>query len=108
MCCSRSFFLVIFGALFLAIFLERFQDLFLRDSVGDVCMNPSWFFSFVSPPKSVSKGARFWGFFDSLDLASFGGQKLGYGLPMRCSYYPQSLAQIRGAIREIGSWFWGS
>jgi hypothetical protein len=26
---------------------------------------------------------------------------------MRCSYYPQSLAQIRGAIREIGSWIWG-
>jgi hypothetical protein len=41
-------------------------------------------------------------------LASFGGQKLGYGLHMRCSYYPQSLAQIRGTIREIGSWIWGS
>jgi hypothetical protein len=27
---------------------------------------------------------------------------------MRCSYYPQSLVQIRGAIREIGSWIWGS
>jgi hypothetical protein len=26
---------------------------------------------------------------------------------MRCSYYPQSLAQIRGAIREIGSGIWG-
>jgi hypothetical protein len=24
-----------------------------------------------------------------LDLASFGGHKLGYGLPMRCSYCPQ-------------------
>jgi hypothetical protein len=42
-----------------------------------------------------------------LDLTSFGGHKLGYGLPMRCSYYPQSLVQIRGAIREIGSWIWG-
>jgi hypothetical protein len=42
------------------------------------------------------------------DLASFGGQNLGYGVSMRCSYYPQSLAQIRGAIREIGSWIWGS
>jgi hypothetical protein len=42
-----------------------------------------------------------------LDLASIGGIKLGYGLPMRCSYYPQSLAQIRGAIREIGSWICG-
>jgi hypothetical protein len=26
---------------------------------------------------------------------------------MRCSYYPQSLVKIRGAIREIGSWIWG-
>jgi hypothetical protein len=78
------------------------------------------FFLFDSPPKSVSKGARFWGFQCSrvgrvlgtissipLDLASFGGHKLGYGLPMRCSFYPQSLAKIRGTIREIGSWIWG-
>jgi hypothetical protein len=73
------------------------------------------------PLPNVRKGARFWGFRCSrvrgvlggissiaLDLASFGGQNLGYGLPMRCSYYPQSLAQICGAIREIGSWIWGS
>jgi hypothetical protein len=43
-----------------------------------------------------------------LDLASFGGLKLGYGLLMRCSYYPQSLAQVRGPIREIKVWIWGS
>jgi hypothetical protein len=68
----------------------------------------------------VSKGARFWGFQCSrvrgalggissipLDLASFGGQNLGYGVPLRRSYYTQSLVQIRGAIREIGSWIWG-
>jgi hypothetical protein len=49
----------------------------------------------------VSKGARFWGFLLSrvrgvlgeissipLDLASFGGLNLGYGVPMRCSYFP--------------------
>jgi hypothetical protein len=36
-----------------------------------------------------------------LDLASFGGQKLVYGLLMRYFYYPQSVAQVRGAIREI-------
>jgi hypothetical protein len=69
-----------------------------------------------SPLKSVSKGARFWGFLGSrvrgvlgvissipLDLASFGGPNLGYGVSMRCSYYPQSLAQIREAIwdREL-------
>jgi hypothetical protein len=43
-----------------------------------------------------------------LDLACFGGQILGYGLPMRCSYYTQCLAQVRGAIREIKVWIWGS
>jgi hypothetical protein len=26
---------------------------------------------------------------------------------MRCSYYPQSLVQVRGAIREIEIWIWG-
>ena len=69
----------------------------------------------------MSKGARFWGFLGSrvsgvlggtslipLDLVSFGGPNLGYGVPMRCSYYPQSLVQNRGAIWEIGSWIWGS
>jgi hypothetical protein len=69
----------------------------------------------------MSKGARFWGFRCSrvrgvlggissipLDLASFGRPNLGYGVPMRCSYYPQSLAQICGAIQEIGSWILGS
>jgi hypothetical protein len=67
----------------------------------------------------VTSGARFWGFrcsrvrgvlggisLISLDLASFGGQNLGYGLLMRCSYYPQSLVQVRGAIREIEVWIW--
>jgi hypothetical protein len=69
----------------------------------------------------VSKGARFWSFRGSrvrgvlggissipLDLTSFGGQNLGYRHPMRCSYYPQSLTQISGAIWEIGSRIWGS
>jgi hypothetical protein len=57
-----------------------------------------------SPPKSVSKGARFWGFPCSrvrgvlggislipLVWTSFGGIKLGYGLLMRCSYCPKVL-----------------
>jgi hypothetical protein len=74
-----------------------------------------------SPPKSVSKGARFWGFSSfrvrgvlggisliSSFWTSFGGIKLSYGLLMRCSYYPQSLVQVRGAIREIEVWIWGS
>jgi hypothetical protein len=73
------------------------------------------------PPKLAIKGARFWGFRCSrvrgvlgkissipLDLASFGGPNLSYGVPMRCSCYPQSLVQIRWAIWEIRSWIWGS
>jgi hypothetical protein len=106
---------------FLAIFLERCRDLSLWDLVGDVCMNPSWFFSLWFPSQIRKQRGSIWGFRCSrvrgvlggissipLNLASIGGQKLGYGVPMRCSYYPQSLAQIRGAIREIGSWIWGS
>jgi hypothetical protein len=63
----------------------------------------------------VSEGARFGGFLRfrvsgvlggnpsiHLDLASFGGPNCSYGIPMRYSYYPQSLMQIRGANREIG------
>jgi hypothetical protein len=74
-----------------------------------------------SPPKSVNKGARFWGFPSSrvrgvlggissipLVWTSFGGIKLGYGILMRCSYCPQSLVQACGAIREIKAWFWRS
>jgi hypothetical protein len=74
-----------------------------------------------SPPKSVSLGARFWGFRCSRvrgvlggissippDLASFGGQNHGYGLLMRCSYYPQSLVRVHGVIREIEVWIWRS
>jgi hypothetical protein len=77
--------------------------------------------AFDSPPKSVSYGARFWGFLCSrvrgvlggissipLDLTSFGGIKHGYGLLMRCSYYPRSPVQICGAIREIKALNWGS
>jgi hypothetical protein len=68
----------------------------------------------------VSKRAWFRGFLGSrvrgvlsgissvpLDLASFGGPNLDYGVRMRCSYYPQSLAQIREVIWEIESWIWG-
>jgi hypothetical protein len=64
----------------------------------------------------MSKGARFWGFLGSwvrgvlggissipLILASFGRPNLGYGVPMRCSYYPQRLVQNCGAIRVIRS-----
>jgi hypothetical protein len=74
-----------------------------------------------SPPKSVSEGARFWGFpcsrvrgaFGGISLiplvwTSFGGIKLGYGLHMRFPNCPQSLVQACGAIREIKAWIWRS
>jgi hypothetical protein len=74
-----------------------------------------------SPPKFVSKGARFWGFPSSrvrgvldrissipLVWTSFGGIKLGYGLLMRCSYCPKSIVQACGAIREVKAWIWRS
>jgi hypothetical protein len=79
-------------------------------------MNSSWFLPFDSPPKFVSKGARFWDFLlsrvrgilggissISLVLASFGGPNLDYGVPIRCSYNPQNLVRICGANQEIGS-----
>jgi hypothetical protein len=72
-------------------------------------------------PLPNPKGARFWGFPSSRVRGvlggissippfwtSFGWIKLGYGLLMRCSYYLQSLVQVRGAIWEIEVWIWGS
>jgi hypothetical protein len=121
MCCSRSFFLVIFEALSWWFSWSDFETFLLGIWWGMYAWTLRGSFPFDSPPKSVSKGARFWGsrcsrvkgilggiFSIPIDLASLGGQNLGYGMPMRCSYYPQSLAQIRGAIWEIGSRIWGS
>jgi hypothetical protein len=106
---SWCFLRVVFGTLLLGICWGKFVGT-LRGSLG--CDSPS---------KSVSKGARFWGFPSSRVRGvlgaissippfwtSFGGIKLGYGLLMRCSFYPQSLVQVRGAIREIEVWIWGS
>jgi hypothetical protein len=120
MCCSRSFFLVIFGAFSWRFSWSDFEAFLFGILWGVYAWALRGSFPFDSPPKSVSKGARFWGFRCSrvrgvlggislipLNLASFGGQNLGYGVPMRCFYCPQSLVQIRGAIREIGSWIWG-
>jgi hypothetical protein len=118
---SRFSFLVIFGAFSWRFYWRDFEAFLLWIWWGIYPWALRGSFPFDSPPKSVSKGARFWGFrcsrvrgvlggisSISLNLASFGGPNLGYGVPMRCSYYPQSLEQIRGAIREIGSWIWGS
>jgi hypothetical protein len=84
-------------------------------------VNPSWFFCLWFPSQILELRGSILGFRCSrvrgvlggissipLDLTSFGRYKLGYGLLMRCSYYPQSLAQVHGAIREIKVWIWGS
>jgi hypothetical protein len=120
MCCFRFSFLVIFRALSWRFSWSDFEAFIFGFWWGMYAWTLRGSFPFDSPPKSVSKGARFWGFRGSrvrgvlggicsipLVLASFGGPNLGYGVLMRCSYYPQSLVQNRGAIREIGSWFWG-
>jgi hypothetical protein len=61
MCCSRLFFLVIFEAFFLAIFLEGFRGLSLWDLVGDVCMSPSWFFTLLFPSQiREQRGSILW------------------------------------------------
>jgi hypothetical protein len=105
----------------LVISLGCFQDLALGDLMGKFVGTLRGFLGCDSPPKFVSKGARFWGFLSSRVRGvlggissipplwtSFGGINLGYGLLMRCSYYPQSLVQVRRAIQEIEVWIWGS
>jgi hypothetical protein len=103
----------------LAIFLWWFWDLSLWDLVGVYAWTLHGSFPSDSLPKSVSKGARFWGFprfresgvlggnpTIPLDLTSSGGPNRSYGMPMRYSYYPQSLVWICWANREIGIWIW--
>jgi hypothetical protein len=106
---------------FLGDFFGLFLGPFSWDLMGEICGTLRGSLDCDSPPKSVSKGAPFWGFPSSRVRGalggissippfwtSFGGIKLGYGLLMRCSYYPQRLVQVRGAIREIEVWIWGS
>jgi hypothetical protein len=89
--------------------------------MGEICGNPSWFFGLPFPSQIRELRGSIWGFrcfrvrgvlggisLIPLDLASFGGQNRGYGLLMRCSYHPQSLVQVCGAIREIEVWTWRS
>jgi hypothetical protein len=72
-----------------------------------------------SPPKSVSKGARFWGFPSSRVRVvlggissippfwkSFGGIKLGYGLLMSVPITPKSCSSP-WRDSEIEVWIWG-
>jgi hypothetical protein len=68
----------------------------------------------------MSKASRFLGFLLSrvrgvlggissipLDLASFSGPNLGYGMSMRCSDYPQSLCKSVERIGRSGVGFRG-
>jgi hypothetical protein len=104
----------------LVVFLVCFRDLAHGDLMGKICGNPSWFFFLWFPSQIRELRGSILGFRCSsvtgvlggissipLDLASFGGHKLVYGLPMRCPYYPQILAQVRGMIREIEVWILG-
>jgi hypothetical protein len=82
----------------LVISLGCFRDLALGDLMREICGTLHGSLGCDSPPKSVSKGARFWGFPSSRVCCAlggissippfwtcFGGIKLGYGLLMRCS-----------------------
>jgi hypothetical protein len=62
MCCSHSFFLVVFGALSWRFSWKDFEAVFLRICCGMHARTLRGSFPFDSPPKSVRKGARFWGF----------------------------------------------
>jgi hypothetical protein len=120
MCCSRSFFLVIFGAFSWRFFWSDFEAFLFGIWWGIHASTLCGSFPFDSPPKSVSKGARFWGFrcfrfrgvFGGvssipLDLASFGGQNLDCRVPMRCSYYPKVLRKSMERFGRSGVGFGG-
>jgi hypothetical protein len=62
MCCSRSFFFVIFRALSWGFSWRDFKADFLRICWGMYARILRGSFPFDSPPKSVRKGAPFWGF----------------------------------------------
>jgi hypothetical protein len=107
-----------FSEPFLSGFLVAVSRPFYLGSGAGVCLNPSWFFSLWFPSQIREQRGSILGFLLSrvrgvlggissipLDLASFGGPNLGYGVPMRYSYYPQSLVQIRWVIGRSGVGF---
>jgi hypothetical protein len=82
----------------LVISVGCFRDLSLGNLMGKIVGTLRGSLGCDPPPKSVSKGARFWGSLSSwvgsalgeISLippfwTSFGGIKLGYGLLIRCS-----------------------
>jgi hypothetical protein len=122
LCLSRFPFLVIFRACSWRISWDGFDTFLFGIWWGMYLWTLRGSFPFDFPlPNPWVKGFNF-GFFllsrgrgvlveissIPLDLSSFGGPDVAYGVPMRCSYYPQSLVRICGANREIGSLIWGS
>jgi hypothetical protein len=112
MCCSRLFFLVIFGALSWRFSWSDFGTFLFGICWGMYAWILRGSFPFDSPPKSVSKGARFRGFrclrvrgvlggisSIPLNLASIGGQKLGYGVPWGVPTIPKVL---RKSVERFG------
>jgi hypothetical protein len=78
------------------------------------------YFPCDSPPKSVNKGARFWGFLRfresgvlggnhsiPLDSLSFGGQNRSYGCPRGTPSIPKVLCESVERIGRSGFGFWG-
>jgi hypothetical protein len=62
MCCSHSFLLVIFGAFSWRFSRSDFEAFLFGTCWGMYAWTLRYSFPFDSPPKSVRKGARFWGF----------------------------------------------
>jgi hypothetical protein len=120
LCCSRLFLVVIFGALFWWFFWCLSGPCFWRFDGGNSCEPFVVLLPLIPLPNPWVKVSILWfsvfrvrwvlGGISSipLDLASFDGQNRGYGLLMKCSYYPQSLVEVCGAIREIEVWIWRS
>jgi hypothetical protein len=110
-CCSRSFFLVIFGAHSWRFSWSVFGTFLLGIWWGMYAWTLRGSFPFHSPPKSVGEGARFWGFRCSrvrgvlggissipLDLESFGDRNLSMD-------YPWGVPTIPKVLRKSVEWF---
>jgi hypothetical protein len=120
LCLSRFTFLVIFGAFSWRFSCGSFETFLFEIWWGVYAWTLHGSCPCDSPPKSVGKGARFWGFpmfwergvlggnpSISLDSISFGWPNRSYGMTMRYSYYPQSLVLTMEEIRRSGFGFGG-
>jgi hypothetical protein len=113
-----------FRSFFLAIFWERFRGLSLWDLVGDVCMNPSWFFSLWFPSQICEQRGSILGVFGALGLEVFlvdffdssRFSKFWWTKSWLWSAHEVFLLSAKSCtnpwsdsgVREFGSWIWGS